>query len=176
MIKILFVCLGNICRSPAAEAVFRTLVSREGLNGRILVDSAATGDWQVGRPPDDRVQAVARRRGLDLSKLRARQIAQGDFQNFDHVVAMDRANLEDLRAVCPPSRSDRLRLFLDAARSPSLQDVPDPYTRSGLAPFETMFDLIEAGGADLLEWLKERHPAELGCPRASMAPSSDRPA
>lgn len=160
MIKVLFVCLGNICRSPAAEGVFRALIRDHGLDGRIDVDSAATSDMQVGRPPDPRTQAVAERRGLDVSNLRARRIASADFDRFDHVIAMDRANLADLHAICPPSRSDRVRLFLEVARDPSRLEIPDPYLTSGLAPFETMFDLIETGSVGLLRWLQQAHRLE----------------
>jgi protein-tyrosine phosphatase len=164
MIKVLFVCLGNICRSPAAEVALRALVARRGLDGRVGVDSAATSSMQVGRPPDPRAQAVGKRRGLDLAGLRARQIRQTDFDRFDHILAMDRANLADLRTVCPSGRADRLGLFLDRAGYAGDCEVPDPYFERGLESFERMFALIETGSDRLLNWLRRRHPEAFAAP------------
>ncbi|MBL8659370.1 MAG: low molecular weight phosphotyrosine protein phosphatase [Rhodospirillales bacterium] len=164
MIKVLFVCLGNICRSPAAEAVFRSVVGRHHLDQRILVDSAGTSGVQVGRAPDPRAQKIALRRGFDVSRLRARQIGQADFARFHHIIAMDRANLDDLRDLSPPQYRERIQLFFDIVPHPSSPDVPDPYLASGLAAFEEMFDLIEAGCAGLLPWLRQAHAAELDGP------------
>jgi|APTNR8051073442_1049403.scaffolds.fasta_scaffold00115_88 protein-tyrosine phosphatase len=169
MIKVLFVCLGNICRSPAAEASFRALLARHGLGDRVLVDSAATSSMQIGKAPDPRAQAVARQRGLDLARLRARQVQQADFHRFDHILAMDRANLDDLRAVCPSGAKARIGLFLEGAEGTGCGDVADPYLERGLAPFEQMFDRIEAGCAGLLGWLGREHPDLL-------VPASGRPA
>lgn len=150
MIKVLFVCLGNICRSPAAEAVFRALVKRDGLAGRVAVDSAATADYQIGRPPDPRALAAGRRRGYDLAGQRARQVRREDFAAFDHVFAMDRENLADLLAICPPARADRVALFLGAGMADRGGDVPDPYLAADPAAFDAMFALIESGCESLL--------------------------
>lgn len=166
MIKILFVCLGNICRSPAAEGVFRALVRERGLDEHIVVDSAGTSLMQVGRPPDPRTLAVARSRGLDLSALRARRIERVECSRHDYILTMDSANLEDVRALASPAHQDRIHRFLEFARHPSRLDVPDPYLTSGLAPFEAMFDLIEVGSSELLRRLVDIHPDALSGTRS----------
>lgn len=149
MVNVLFVCLGNICRSPAAEGVFRALVVAHGLSERIGADSAGTAAWQTGRPPDARAQSEARRRGINIAGLRARRIEMVDFMSFDYVLAMDRANHADLCALCPPEEAHRLALFLDFAGVPE-REVCDPYygPRDG---FARMFDLIEVGSRALLD-------------------------
>ncbi|HSO43214.1 MAG: low molecular weight protein-tyrosine-phosphatase [Rhodospirillales bacterium] len=172
MIKVLFVCLGNICRSPAAEAGFRALLTRHGLDGRILVDSAATSSMQIGKAPDPRTQAVAQRRGLDLADLRARQVQREDFFRFDHILAMDRANLEDLRAICPPGARARIGLFLEGAAGEGCGDVADPYLDRGLSAFERMFDQIETGCAGLLRWMEREHPDLFAQGPADPAPAT----
>lgn len=164
MIKVLFVCLGNICRSPAAEASFRALLAREGLCDRVLVDSAATSGMQIGRPPDPRAQQVGRRRGLDLAGLRARQVRPEDFHRFDHILAMDRANLEDLEAIRPRDARASVVLLLDPGEGSGCSDVPDPYLERDLDAFERMFDQIEAASAALLARLRRRHPDQLAAP------------
>lgn len=148
--RVLFVCMGNICRSPTAEGVFRALLAREGLEGRVFVDSAGTGGWHVGSPPDRRSQAAALRRGYDLSAQCARQINLNDFHHFHVIAAMDRQNLAHLRSIGPTSAHDRVRLLLDFA-DPALgvREVPDPY-QGGPEGFERVLDLIEAGCAGLL--------------------------
>ena len=153
MVNVLFVCLGNICRSPMAEGVFRARVSEAGLSDRIAIDSAGTGDWHIGQPPDPRAQRSARQRGIDLSGLRARQAGSADFDRFDHVLAMDRANLADLARLCPAGREDRLRLFLDFAADTKGLDVPDPYY-GGAAGFERVLDLVDAGARGLLDHIR----------------------
>jgi protein-tyrosine phosphatase len=154
MVAVLFVCLGNICRSATAEGVFRALMMAEGLADRIDVDSAATHDYQTGRAPDSRAQAIARKRGIDLSSQRARQVNADDFRRFDYVLAMDRANLADLRRICPPDAQARLHRFLDF--SPGLEggDVPDPYYGDG-RDFTLMMDLLEAGSRGLLAHIRK---------------------
>ncbi len=156
MTSVLFVCLGNICRSPSAEGVFRAHVEREGLADRIAVDSAGTGDWHIGNPPDARARAAAERRGVDLSGIRARVARPDDFHRFDYVLAMDDDNLADLERMCPSGREDRLALFLDFAPALGQRHVPDPYY-GGAAGFERMLDLIEDGSRELLAHIRRTH-------------------
>ncbi|MBT7771124.1 MAG: low molecular weight phosphotyrosine protein phosphatase [Rhodospirillales bacterium] len=156
MVNVLFVCLGNICRSPTAEGVFRTLVEREGLADKINVDSAGTGSWHVGEAPDRRATAAARKRGVDLSEQRARKVQISDFQNFDYVLAMDADNYASLSGSCPPGKEDRLRLFLDFAPNAGRNDVPDPYYGGG-GGFDLVLDLVEEASQGLLADIREHH-------------------
>lgn len=149
MVKVLFVCTGNICRSPTAEGVFRARVDACNLSGDIQTDSAGTHAYHVGDPPDARSIAAAARRGIDLAPLRARVVAADDFQHSDLILAMDRGHFDLLRRRCPPDRLDRVRLFLSFAHGLGVQDVPDPYY-GGPEEFEQTLDLIEAGIAGLL--------------------------
>lgn len=137
MTKILFVCLGNICRSPLAEAALRGEAERLGLE--VEVDSAGTGDWHVGRPPDRRAAAVASRNGVDISHLRARQVTPRDFDRFDQIVALDRQNLADLKAMQPPGSRANLSLLLDHVEGREGEAVADPYEGD-----ESHFDLTWA--------------------------------
>ena len=148
--SILFVCLGNICRSPTAEGVFRARAARAGLADRLDVDSAGTGDWHVGHPPDPRAIAAAARRGYDLGGLTARQVGIGDFHRFDWILAMDRANLRDLSALRPRAFAGHLGLFLDIAPQLGLREVPDPYY-GGAEGFDQVLDLIETASDALIE-------------------------
>lgn len=156
VIEVLFVCSGNICRSPTAEGVFRRLVAEAGLSARIAADSAGTGGWHAGEAPDPRSQEAARRRGIDIGDLRARQVAVSDFHRFQHVLAMDEDNRRRLARLCPPGRQGRLGLLLDFAPGLGRREVPDPYYR-GVDGFELALDLIEAGAAGLLDHLRRTH-------------------
>ena len=153
--SVLFVCLGNICRSPTAEEVFRAAVIRQGLGPRIPVDSAGTGHSHVGSPPDRRSIQAARRRGYDLTALRARQVAGEDFERFGWIVAMDRANLRALEALRPDGFGGHLGLFLDFAPGADLDEVPDPYY-GGPQGFEQVLDLLEEAAEGLLQDLLSR--------------------
>ena len=147
--SVLFVCMGNICRSPTAEGVFRTAVAQVGLAHRIHADSAGTGDWHVGDPPDRRAIQAARRRGYDLTTLRARQVEIGDFDRFGWILAMDATNLRRLEAMRPGGYEGHLGLFLDLAPHLGVREVPDPYY-GGPEGFERVLDLVESASAALL--------------------------
>lgn len=151
--RVLFVCMGNICRSPTAEGVFRHLVGQEGLAERIIIDSAGTHDYHIGNPPDARAQAAAGRRGYDLSRLRARHVTPEDFATFDYVLAMDNANLRLLQQQCPEDYRSRLRLFLEFAGEGAPLEVPDPYY-GGAQGFESVLDLVETAAQGLLRHIK----------------------
>ena len=146
--KVLFVCTGNICRSPTAAGVFAHFVRQAGLQGSIHVESAGTHDYHVGEPPDARAQDHAKQRGYDLSELRARQVRRKDFADFDLIVAMDRGHLEILQHNCPPEHQGKLRMLLKG------RDVPDPYY-GGAEGFERVLDLVEAACLALLAEARE---------------------
>ncbi|WP_232846428.1 low molecular weight protein-tyrosine-phosphatase [Amphritea pacifica] len=147
--SVLFVCLGNICRSPTAHGVFRALVEQRGLAHLIEIDSAGTAAYHIGNPPDHRSAAAALQRGYDLSDLRARQAIAADFDHYDYVLAMDRENLSELRAICPASFKGHLGLFLDLAELDP-REVPDPYY-GGPSGFDHVLDLVEAASEALLD-------------------------
>lgn len=153
--RILFVCLGNICRSPTAEAVLRALAAREAPELPIEVDSAGTAGYHVGQPPDPRTREAAARRGYDLSTLRARIVEPTDFERFDLILAMDHENLEVLRRRAPRQAHGRLRLFLEFAPDGGPEEVPDPYY-GGPNGFEEVLDLVEAATRGLLVHLRQR--------------------
>ena len=156
--RILFVCLGNICRSPTAEAVLRELAAREAPELTLEVDSAGTAEYHVGQPPDPRTRAAAARRGYDLSALRARTVESTDFERFDLILAMDRDNLKALRRRAPSHSHERLRLFLEFSPDAAPEDVPDPYY-GGPNGFEEVLDLVEAATRGLLKHLRQRSRA-----------------
>jgi len=156
MIRVLFVCLGNICRSPTAEGVFGDLIKREGLADRITVDSAGTGAYHVGQQPDGRAQAAARKRGVDLSTQRARQVVASDIDRFDYVLAMDAENRSNLLAICPPNKDHKIQLLLDFATGEKGGNVPDPYYGQGDG-FETVLDMIEDASRGLLADICNKH-------------------
>ena len=155
LISVLMVCLGNICRSPTAEGVFRARLQAAGLDGSIRVDSAGTSNWHVGESPDGRSIRAAAQRRYDLSSQRARQVQDSDFENFDYILAMDSLNLHELQRRCPPVHSHKLGLMLEYGCG-TYREVPDPYD-GGHAGFELVLDLLEAACDDLLEQLCIRH-------------------
>jgi protein-tyrosine phosphatase len=152
--RVLFVCLGNICRSPTAEGVLRHLAALEAPGLALDIDSAGTADYHIGAPPDARSQRVALKRGIDLSGLRARQVTAEDFENFDLVLAMDRENLRELERMKPRGARTSPRLFLDYAPDLKSREVPDPYYRD-TAAFEQVLDLTTAASRGLLAALQE---------------------
>jgi protein-tyrosine phosphatase len=152
--RVLFVCLGNICRSPTAEGVFRGMVEAQGLSALIKVDSVGTGAWHIGKAPDARAVKAARRRGYDLSGLRARQVAApDDFDYFDLILAMDKDNLLNLQRICPLHQTSKLKLFMTFGSDSNIQEVPDPYYGGELG-FDEVLDLIEDASAGLLRYIQ----------------------
>lgn len=152
--RVLFVCLGNICRSPTAEAVARAMAEAEGLEA--VFDSAGTGDWHLGHPPYPPAIRAGAERGYDLSPLRARQVTATDFAAFDHILAMDRANLDALNRLRPDGTGPRPRLFLDYAEGVGTEEVPDPYFTGD---FDDTLDLIEAASRGLIAQLRQKDSA-----------------
>ena len=155
-ISVLFVCMGNICRSPTAEAVFRHYVENAGLSEYILIDSVGTHDYHVGEPPDTRAQRSAQQRGYDMSKLRGRQVGADDFRRFDYILAMDRANLAILQHITPPDSITQPQLFLEYARHHREREVPDPYF-GGMDGFEQVLDMVEDAAQGLLEDIRQQY-------------------
>jgi protein-tyrosine phosphatase len=152
--KVLFVCLGNICRSPLAEGVFLKTVDEAGCSARFAADSAGTGAWHQGEPPDRRSIAVARKHGIDISNQRARQVRTEDFEGFDLILAMDRSNLDNLMRIAPAMPPLGIHLFNDYALGTS-SDIPDPYY-GGADGFETVYNMLLNGCASLVEKLGNR--------------------
>lgn len=156
MVKVIFVCSGNICRSPTAEGVFRALVEGEGLSDKIEIDSAGTGSWHQGERSDPRSVEVARERGIDLSMIRARQIDQNDFSECDYILAMDGANYTSLNRSSPDGQQSKITMFLDFAPQLGEREVPDPYY-GGPGGFDHVLDLIEAASTGLLADIRQKH-------------------
>jgi len=156
MIKVLFVCMGNICRSPTAEGIFSHLIKQENLSHRITVDSAGTHAYHVGNPPDYRAQTTALKRNIDLSKQSARRIRVADFKEFDYILAMDQDNLLDLQEICPAEYFHKVQLFLEYAPHLNIKEVPDPYY-GGPSGFDRVLDMVEMGSEGLLKAIRERH-------------------
>ena len=152
MIKILFICMGNICRSPTAEAALRSQVVVAGLAKQIHIDSAGTHDYHIGDAPDGRAQAAGTARGYDLSRLRGRQVGAHDFGEFDYILAMDMDNLSRLQARCPDQHAHKLGLFMEYSKNFLEREVPDPYYGGG-AGFERVLDMVEDAGKGLIEHL-----------------------
>jgi protein-tyrosine phosphatase len=154
-IRVLFVCTGNICRSPTAEGVFKHVVEEAGLADRITSDSAGTGDYHVGEAPDPRAQSAALGRGYDISPLCARRVRVRDFSEFDYILAMDETHVRQLRRLSPPEHAAKVRLFMEFAGQGSPREVPDPYY-GGAQGFERVLDMVEQAACGLLDHLQER--------------------
>lgn len=161
MTSVLFVCMGNICRSPTAEGVFRQLHQRHAPDLELHIDSAGTHAYHIGEPPDRRAQAAALQRGVDISGHRGRLVQAGDFLAFDYVLAMDRQNLRHLHTLRPADAIATVALFLEYVPEGRLREVPDPYygDRDG---FEQVLDLVEAAGHGLLAEVRKRHESKRG--------------
>ena len=153
MVKVLFVCMGNICRSPTAEGVFRHKVEQAELQGQISIDSAGTHAYHVGNPPDARAQDAALKRDVDLSEQRARRVNADDFSDFEYVIAMDESNKDDLLSICPEGFENRVHLFLDFSEWEQTE-VPDPYYGQGRG-FEIVLNLVEDASDGLLNHIRE---------------------
>lgn len=153
MTSVLFVCLGNICRSPTAEGVFCDLIKKNDLSLSISADSAGTGSWHIGNPPDPRAQSATLSRGIDISGLRARQVTPLDFDKFHYIIAMDNANKSDLLLLCPSGMENKLHLLMDFAPDLPTREVPDPYYGGGQG-FERVLDMIEVASTGLLSRIK----------------------
>jgi protein-tyrosine phosphatase len=153
MTNVLFVCMGNICRSPTAEGVFRHKVEQANLQDKISIDSAGTHAYHVGNSPDPRAQQAARRRNIDLSKQRARRVSVEDFTKFDYIIAMDDSNKHELLAICPAGYEDRIYLFLDFTECEETE-VPDPYYGQGRG-FEIVLNLVEEAAVGLLDHIRK---------------------
>ena len=154
-VSVLFVCMGNICRSPTAHGVFQALVDKNGLGEIIFVDSAGTHSYHIGSTPDPRSQHTARSRGVDLSRLRARQFQSKDFLDFDYLIAMDRSNFTQMAAIKPDEARARLDLMLDYSSRYDQKEVPDPYF--GDDGFELVFDMVDEASEGLLRHIREQH-------------------
>lgn len=155
-IHILMVCMGNICRSPLAHGLFQELVDKEGLSDLIVVDSAGTHAYHVGEQPDPRSQQTALRHGIDLSRQRARRVADKDFEAFDYILAMDRDNYSILISNSPAEHHHKISMFLEFAPQRSEEEVPDPYY-GGPDGFDRVYDLVEAAAAGLLQDIRNKH-------------------
>ncbi len=156
MVRILFVCMGNICRSPAAEGVFRNLIEEKGYGDAVTVDSAGTIDFHAGAPADERMRRTACRRGLNLQSI-ARGIERDDFQRFDWIITMDEANYRNVTAIAPDTRSkEKVRRFTEWVSLPGIKEVPDPYY-GGPSGFDHVLDILENGCGALLDWMEKNH-------------------
>ncbi len=155
MIRVLFVCMGNICRSPMAQGVLEQRLNDEQLEDRVQVDSAGTHHYHTGEPPDRRGVAAARRRGVEIGAQRARSVRDDDFMEFDLILAMDSDNEQKLRAICPPYYADRVKLIMDFAPDLRERDIPDPYYVGGKG-FEKVLDMLELCMEELMDELRDR--------------------
>lgn len=154
MTKVLFVCMGNICRSPTAEGVFTQMIKKLGLDKQIQVDSAGTHAYHVGEAPDSRAQEAARKRGIELAQLRGRQVVSSDMIEFDYILAMDNENYDSLLNICPEGYESRVNLFLSHAADSDVEEVPDPYY-GGTNGFDSVLDMTEEASKGLLEKIRK---------------------
>jgi protein-tyrosine phosphatase len=157
--RVLFVCTGNICRSPTADGVLRKMVADLGLADVVEVDSAGTHDYHVGEPPDSRSQEHARKRGYDLSALRARQVQTEDFEQFDLILALDDGHLKILQRLCPPKYKSKIHRFTEFCTRHKSHDVPDPYY-DGAQGFEDVLDLVEDGCEGIMGHIRKTLPSK----------------
>ncbi|MDQ1910480.1 low molecular weight protein-tyrosine-phosphatase [Paenibacillus sp. GD4] len=153
MINILFVCLGNICRSPMAEAVFRKKVREAGLEDRIRIDSAGTGSWHIGKPPHEGTRRILKQYGIDTTGMKARQVGAEDFRDYQYIIAMDSSNVRNLEAIAPSGHGAEVRKLLDWAPNAGVTDVPDPYYTGN---FEEVYKLVDEACDTLLSYIRER--------------------
>jgi protein-tyrosine phosphatase len=165
--SILFVCLGNICRSPVAEGIFRHVAQKAGILDSLIIDSAGLGSWHVGQPPDQRAQDALASRGISIADLRARQVTQEDFERFDLILAMDRANRKGLEKLAPKSAQHKIRLLMDCAPSLTVHEIPDPFF-GGKEGFDYVVQLVDAASRGLLHRITSKPPAS----SQSVAPAS----
>ncbi|RAK19189.1 protein-tyrosine phosphatase [Anoxybacillus vitaminiphilus] len=154
MVKVLFVCLGNICRSPMAEAIFRDLVKKEGLEDKIIIDSAGTGNWHIGKPPHQGTQQILMKNNISFEGIRARQVVKEDLETFDYIIAMDVENLGNLRRLAGYNKTGFIGRLLDFVPDSDIADVPDPYYTGN---FDEVYELIQKGCKNLLETIKKEH-------------------
>ena len=154
--RILFVCLGNICRSPLAEGAFRHTAQNAGLEEHLYIDSAGTGAWHIGSPPDKRAQQTALEHGIDISNQKARQIHPEDFHSFDFILAMDKSNYEALIDRAPPDNTAEIRMFLEFAPGLNISEVPDPYY-GGAKGFTHVFELVTAASNGLITAIQQKN-------------------
>ena len=151
--KVLFVCMGNICRSPTAEGIFRSIVLKQELSDFFEIDSAGTHAYHIGNPPDSRSQKTARKHGVDLSNQRARKVHESDFFYYDYIIAMDTDNIEILRSICPANSQSQIKLLLDYLPDSSFPSVPDPYFEG---KFDEVFEMVHAACTSFLENLVKK--------------------
>ncbi|MCA1318600.1 low molecular weight phosphotyrosine protein phosphatase [Bacillus tianshenii] len=154
MVRVLFVCLGNICRSPMAEAVFKQLVEKDGLGDRVEVDSAGTGDWHIGHPPHEGTRKLLDEKKISYQGMKARQVVKEDLSNYDYIIAMDSENLGNLRKMAGYDKTGYVGRLLDFVPASKINDVPDPYFTGN---FDEVYQLVTEGCENLLEKIKEEN-------------------